>query len=124
MSQTNQAISLEVLWNETQRLNEALAALQKQQKQQLRAVEKDGQRSASPGQDLPGRDLSGDFSEDSDVWNVWPYIWAKNLQSYCVACLHSFHGNLLDKRLARHNQQARGALEQGAPQTEVTLRLI
>jgi hypothetical protein len=83
-----QPLTMNELWEETERLRTKVEQLQTRLQLQQDSI-------ASGG---------------ADVWNVWPYSWAVSgwqaAQIFCCECFHSFHGNLSAWRLERRNRRA------------------
>ncbi len=111
MSRSQQALTIRELWNETQRLNAEIAALQTR-------------LSHYENTERPSHKNLKAEEDDHDVWNVWPYNWAINAHRSFCECLHSFHGKLLEMRLARRNKRARVTFWQQPHHEEITLKLV
>ena len=113
MSQS-QPQTITELWDETQRLNEQVAALQ----QRLARYENVDETNEQAAPVAPRAD------NDAGVWNVWPYCWALNAHRYFIEWFHSFHGRLEEAHLAWRNKQARIAFWQTPHPEEITLKLL
>ena len=111
MSHRHQALTIRELWNETQRLNEEIAALQTRLSH-YENIERSSHKNRKPQE------------AERDVWNVWPYSWAIHAHRNFSECLHSFHGKLSQMRLAWYNKRARAAFWQRPHHEELTLKLL
>ena len=111
MSHTQQALIIEELWSETQRLNEEIAALQ------TRLSQYEDIEYSTPAEDEK-------VEAEPDVWSVWPYSWAISAHRFLSERFHSFHENLLGARLARDNRRARVAFWDQPHHEDTPLKLI
>lgn len=105
----NQALTINELWDETQRLNEEIADLQ------ARLARYENVEPAS---------TRATDEHDADAWNVWPYCWALSVRRRIAEWFHSFHRRLEEVRLTRRNKQAREAFWQRPHPEEITLKLL
>lgn len=112
MSQS-QPQTITELWDETQRLNEQVAALQQRLARYENVDETNEQASSVAPQ-----------TDNSDVWNVWPYCWALNAHRCVIEWFHSFHGRLEEVYLVRRNKRERIAFWQTPHPEEITLKLL
>ena len=119
MSHNNQALTIKEVWNETQRLNAEVAALQTR----LSRYE-DLERAVPSSTGSARRGENTEDATDQGVWDVWPYSWAISAYHCLRGRLHSFHQKLLEMRLAQFNKRARAAFWQQPHHEEITLRLV
>jgi len=113
MGHSNQAVSLQELRDEVEYLNRSVSALQTR----LAQV----QENAKPSQTSPSNKST---DQASSPWDVWPYVWVINLNRWQVNRFHSFHENLFERRLAKHNRRAQIRFRRHAPAADITPRLI
>jgi hypothetical protein len=111
MSHSQQALIIEELWSETQRLNAEIAALQVRLSQY-----EDIEYSATAPE--------SETTSEPDVWSVWPYSWAISAHRYMSNRFHSFHERLLNTQLARDNRRARVAFWEQPSHEDTPLKLI
>lgn len=109
------ALSINELWDETQRLNDEVAALQ-QRLARYESVE-------APAQFNENAE-SHDENRDAEVWNVWPYCWATNAYGFCLKGFHSFHARLQNEHLKRRNRKLRTAFWRKPHPEDITLELV
>ncbi len=112
MSQS-QPLTITELWDETQRLNEQVTALQ-QRLARYENVDKTHEQAVP----------IVSATDNNAVWNVWPYCWALSIRRCVVEWFHSFHGRLEEMRLMRRNKRERIAFWQRPHPEEITLKLL
>ena len=109
MSHRHNALTVAELWDETQRLNEQVAALQAR----LARYEK-----------VDSADSVEASNDEADVWNVWPYCWVTGAYHRVLERFHSFHATLHSAWLTGRNRRLRVAFWQKPHPEEIELKLL
>ncbi|HEX8833216.1 MAG TPA: hypothetical protein VF719_03390 [Abditibacteriaceae bacterium] len=113
---SQQLLTVDELWDETQRLTAELEQVQS--------------RLARLQSGTTGVEIEAD---DEDVWNVWPYSWARDgwekSRDFSRGRLHSFQGKLCDGslatwRLAWENKKQRIRFWQTPHPEEISLEIV
>jgi hypothetical protein len=107
------------LWDETQRLNEQVAALQERL-----ALYEDVEFEGSSSTRLTTLKAQARREEDTDVWNVWPYSWAIGAANFFSIRFHSFHENLNEWRMTRRNRKEQVEFWQQPHPEDISLKLL
>jgi hypothetical protein len=116
MSHSQQALIIEELWSETQRLNAEITALQ------TRLSRYEAIKYFTPDAEPNTR---GEKTEsEPDAWGVWPYCWAISAHRYLSDRFHSFHERLVEARLVRANRRAHEAFWEQPYYEDTALKLI
>lgn len=104
MARNNQALLIEALWDETERLTTTVNALQSRL-----AAHGDSdyathvltQTAPTTLQPVEPSILSSPGIAKADEWNVWPYSWARNLYTTAQAYFCAWHPTLFLKWLSK-----------------------
>jgi len=119
MARSDQALVIEALWDETERLNQAVAELQ------ARLSVHEGSNAhawiaASDSSTAPALTLQ----DSKYVWNVWPYSWAITFYAFCANHFHSFQRDLFKRDVQWPHQQVSPAGWNYSGQEDSQLKLI
>ncbi|HEX8237841.1 MAG TPA: hypothetical protein VF600_18005 [Abditibacteriaceae bacterium] len=117
MSRSQQAVLIDELWDETQRLNEQVASLQERL-----ALYEDISYENSSSTRLTT--LKAQARREEDAWDVWPYCWAIGAHAFFALRLHSFHEKLNEWRLSRRNKKERSEFWQQPHPEDISLKLM
>jgi hypothetical protein len=120
MSRSNQALLIDELWDETQRLNEQVASLQ-DRLALYEEVEMPSQWSNSRLTTLQAR---ASREDDANPWSVWPYSWAISARMITLSRLHSFHAKLHESGLAWRNRRERKGFWRRPHPEDISLKLM
>jgi hypothetical protein len=117
MSRSQQAVLIDELWDETQRLNEQVAALQERL-----AMYEDIDYEASSSTHLTT--LKAHARREEEMWDVWPYCWVVGAHGFLVARFHWFHEKLIEWRLSRSNKKELTEFWQQPHPEDISLKLL
>jgi hypothetical protein len=117
MSRSQQAVLIDELWDETQRLNEQVAALQERL-----AMYEDVEFEGSTSTRLTT--LKAQARREEDAWDVWPYCWVLGARDFFACRFHSFHEKLVEWSLSRRNKKERVEFWQQPHPEDISLKLM
>lgn len=120
MSRNQQALLIDELWDETQRLQEQVASLQ----DRLALYEDIEMPAQWSNARLTTLQAQAAREEDSNPWNIWPYSWAISVHMSTLLRLHSFHAKLQDSQLSWRNKRSRVGFWRRPHPEEITLKLM